>query len=127
MTKHKSIVYHTRDYNNASVKLVGGTFGGSIDMDTIERLSRLFIVEITDSGTPVWVDKDGRRCWLYITVDPERTEKGRAALDTYRKERARREAEQMELERRQEEAIASIVDRIGYHEALRRLSQKESK
>ncbi len=83
---HKSIGYHTRSRVDNSIKFTGGSFGGEFDQLTINRLTRAhFKVIVKGSGTPVFVDRNGRECWLYVTVDPGTTEVGKEALAEYKK------------------------------------------
>jgi hypothetical protein len=77
----KSICYTTRSDSNNSTKIVGGSFGGSIDQETVERLvNSQFSVMIKPSGRAVFVDDKGREVSLQITIDPMSTEKGKQAF-----------------------------------------------
>lgn len=83
----KKIGYHTRLENANSCKVTGGSFGGAIDQETVERLVNVhFSVRIKPSGRAVFVDKQDREVSLYITVDPLSTEKGKQALRDWRTE-----------------------------------------
>lgn len=83
---YKSIGYHTRLSNNNSVKVVGGSFGGGVDQDTIERLIKAhFKVIVKNSGRCVFVDREGREVSLYLAVDPEKTQLGQVAIKAHRK------------------------------------------
>ena len=74
----KNIGYHTRLYTDNTRKIVGGSFGGQIDAETVERLVNLhFEVFVKPSGRAVFVDQQGREVHLYLSVDPENTEKGK--------------------------------------------------
>lgn len=117
----ENIGYHTR-LINTDEKVVGGIFGGRIDQETVERLTRLFTVEILPSGTPMFVDSVGRPVRLYLTVDPGKTEKGKEAVRKWNEERLR---EQMEREAKQEEQdthLATLLSKFTYEEAVKRLS-----
>lgn len=83
---HRSIGYHTRLHSDNRVKVVGGSFGGSIDQETVERLAHLFKVVIKPSGTAVFVDKEGREVALYLSVDPASTAIGREAIKQHQKQ-----------------------------------------
>jgi hypothetical protein len=62
-----NIGYHTRLWTN-NEKIAGGSFGGQIDMDTVERLTKAFFtVEVLNGGTPVFVDRNGRVVRLYLS------------------------------------------------------------
>ena len=82
----ENIGYHTRSVTTGD-KIVGGSFGGRIDQETVERLTRLFTVTVTQSGTPVFVDAGGRPVRLYLTVDPGKTEKGKVAVRQWQEQR----------------------------------------
>lgn len=117
----ENIGYHTRSVNNDE-KVIGGSFGGRIDQETVERLTRFFTVTVMPSGTPVFVDDRGRRVRLYLTVDPGKTEKGKAALEAWRKEEEAKEAAAEKLAEAQDEHLAHLLSRLTYEEAVRRLS-----
>lgn len=117
----ENIGYHTRLYVDHTVKIVGGSFGGRIDQETVERLTRLFEVTVKPSGTPVFVDREGREVRLYLTVDAAKTEKGKAALKVWREEEQRLEAiAEAQFEREQEELQAAMRG-LTHEEVLRRL------
>jgi len=107
----KNIGYHTRLYSDNTKKIVGGSFGGSIDQQTVERLVKShFTVVVKPSGTAVFVDRDGREVRLYFSIDACATEKGREALVVYRKEKEKldRLAEESEIER--ERVLRELTD-----------------
>lgn len=84
---NKNIGYHTRLDNANSCKVTGGSFGGAVDQETVERLvNHHFSVRIKPSGRAVFVDKQDREVSLYITVDPLSTEKGKQALKEHKTE-----------------------------------------
>ena len=112
MITRKNIGYHTRLYSDNTVKVVGGSFGGRIDMETVERLTRLFTVIVKPSGTAVFVDKNGREVRLYLSVDPDTTEIGKQALKDYRLEKERRDNE----EREEREELMSQIDDMSSDE-----------
>lgn len=119
----KNICYHTRLHSNQNVKTTGGTFGGSIDQETVERLTRLFSVRVKPSGHVVFVDRDDREVSLYISVDAADTEKGKAALKEWRAERARVQALQEATYAAQVEIVEGLIDSLGYDEVIRRLGR----
>jgi len=117
----KNIGYHTRLYGNNSVKVTGGSFGGSVDAETVERISRLFTVTVKPSGRAVFVDHNGREVSLYFSIDPETTTKGKEAIAAWRKERSRIEEERKEQEEELSSELESLVDAIGIDAAIRKL------
>lgn len=104
-----NIGYHTRLIGNNSVKIAGGSFGGSLEIDTANRLVNAhFDVIVKNSGRPVFVDKEGREVSLYITVDPSETEKGKAALYNWRSEQNKRIREDEEKVSQIEEILSTM-------------------
>lgn len=103
---HKSIGYHTRSYLDTTKKLTGGSFGGEHDAETIQRLARnLFTCRVTPSGSVVFVDREGRDVWLYVTVDAAKTDMGREALAADRKQRE-------EADRQAQDTRAQLLDTL---------------
>lgn len=123
----ENIGYHTRAYLDHTRKLVGGSFGGSVSMETVNRLTRLFTVTVKPSGRCVFVDREGRECTLYITVDADKTDIGKAAIARWRVEQAA-EAERAERQREREaEELATAMAGLSHEEILARLlNPKES-
>lgn len=116
----KNIGYHTRLDSNNTVKVCGGSFGGSFDWETVERLVKAhFTVKIQPSGRAVFVDKEGRAVSLYFSVDPDMTLAGKAALAEDRK--AREEAQRIEDEKQGQ--IDELMSGLSNDEIIRRLTQ----
>ncbi|QGH45024.1 hypothetical protein [Bacteriophage Phobos] len=117
-----NIGYHTRSDGNNTVKLTGGSFGGAVDQATIERLVRAhFTVRVKPSGRAVFVDREGRDVSLYLTVDPDSTEAGKAAL---RADRLRRETvERQEHERRRD--VLDALDDMSTEELAELLALRQ--
>lgn len=115
---HKSIGYHTRKSGQDSVKLTGGSFGGAVDMETVNRLVKShFTVKVKNSGHAVFVDREGREVSVYITVDASSTDAGKAALVEYRKEVEARQVVEQEKERR----VQELIDSMSSDEVIKRL------
>lgn len=115
-----NIGYHTRLRSDDTVKLVGGSFGGAVDQETIERLTKVFFtVKILPSGTPVFVDREGREVHLYITVDPGKTEQGKVALAKYR------QAQEVlkKIEEEKQDQIQDLIESMDPDEVIRRLTE----
>ncbi len=116
----KNIGYHTRLDSNNTVKVVGGSFGGSFDWETVERLVKAhFTVKIQPSGRAVFVDREGRAVSLYVSVDPDQTEAGKLALAEDRK--AREEAQRVEEDKQAQ--IDELMSNFTQDELIRRLSE----
>lgn len=115
----KSICYHTRGAMTGD-KVMGGSFTGAFDMDTVNRLIRYhkYQVVIEPSGSPVFVDVKGRKVNIYFSVDPRQTEAGKAALDQDRQTRLVAQALQEEKER----AVDELIANMSIDELLKRLS-----
>lgn len=117
------IGYHTRLYSDNTCKVSGGSFGGAMGGDTIERLvNNGYTVTIKPSGVPVFVDIKGREVMLYVTIDAGECSKGRAAIEKHSLEqRAAREARR-EKDEREQAAIESLMAGLTYDEIISRLS-----
>lgn len=117
---HKNIGYHTRLHLQNTVKVCGGSFGGSLDAETANRLVNAhFTVDITPSGRPVFVDRDGKKVSLYISVDPESTEAGQLALKTYR---AAKHA-QAEADEEKAQQLRDVLGSMTVEDALAALAK----
>ena len=116
-----NIGYHTRLYKDNTVKVTGGSFGGSIDGDTVERLSGLFEVKVLQSGTPVFVDREGREVRLYLSVDPQMTNKGALALHNYHIEQSRLEREREQQAEQEQNEVDSLMADLTHEEIVKRL------
>lgn len=116
-----NIGYHTRLYSNNAVKVVGGSFGGQIDMETVERLVKAhFSVKIKPSGSGVFVDKEGREVSLYLSVDPLKTTTGKAAKTEY----CKRKVAEYEAEAAKEREIEELMLSLSADEILEKLRSK---
>ena len=117
----RNIGYHTRAWADGT-KVCGGSFGGDINHETVERLVKAhFKVTVKPSGTPVFVDRMGREVHLYITVDPRVTRVGMEALCEWRAvRRAVLLQEQAETEEKARE-IEELLDALSHEEIVRRL------
>ena len=103
------IGYHTRADADNTKKLVGGSFEGQIDAETVERIVQAhFTVTVKPSGRAVFVDRLGREVALYLTVDPSNTVAGRAALADHRRTQEQRQREEDAKRQRAQDAIDSM-------------------
>ena len=117
----KNIGYHTR-HPATGEKISGGSFGGQIDQETVERLVRAhFTVEVLVSGRPTFVDREGRRVRLYLSVDPETTEIGQEELRAYRQHQEELERADRQTEEGKQRRIDELLDVMSSEEVLRRL------
>ena len=119
MKMHKSICYHTRGAMTGN-KVMGGSFGGAFDLETVNRLIRYhkYTVVVKPSGNPVFVDVAGREVHIYFSVDPRMTDAGKEALDADRQKRLAAQVQEEAKERRVNELIANM----STEELLERLS-----
>lgn len=107
---YRNIGYHTRLDSNNTVKVVGGSFGGSIDQETIERLVKAhFKVIVKNSGFCVFVDREGREVNLYLSVDPENTQIGQEAIKAYKKLKHLEEQKELDKMQTVEEIMSSMT------------------
>lgn len=117
-----NIGYHTRLYSDNARKIVGGSFGGAIDTETVNRLvNSHFEVVVKNSGTPVFVDKEGREVTLYLSVDAGRSEKGALAVKAWRAELAKQEADSANRHEREQDEIDSLLEGLSHEDIVRRL------
>jgi hypothetical protein len=117
-----NIGYHTRLYSDNTRKVVGGSFGGSIDIETVNRLVKShFSVVVKNSGTPVFVDKEGREVSLYLSVDAGKTEKGNLAMRAWLAEVAKQSVDEANRRERQQEEIDQLLEGLSHEEIVRRL------
>lgn len=120
----KNIGFHTRLDKDNTRKVVGGSFGGSFDLETVNQLvASHFEVKVKPSGSPVFVDREGREVRLYISVDADCTEKGIAAMAAWRAEREKKEREDQERHERESEEVADLMGDLSHEEIVRRLSK----
>ncbi|UNY40419.1 hypothetical protein KLEP7_gp73 [Pseudaeromonas phage vB_PpeM_ KLEP7] len=118
----RNICYHTRLHKDPKVKCCGGTFGGQVDAETIERLIKYnFDVKILPSGRLIFVDKEGRDVLLFISVDPESTSKGKNVLQEYQKQKRIEEEKQEKIEQEQNEEIEELTKGLSHEEIIKRL------
>ena len=119
----KNVGYHTRLGSNDTIKICGGSFGGSLDLETANRLinNHRYEVIVKPSGTPVFVDREGREVRLYFSVDPTMTTKGQEALSTWRKNRAREIEEDDRLAESRKEQLAEAMAGLSHDEIIRRI------
>ena len=119
----KNIGFHTRLYSDNTTKVCGGSFGGSLDLQTANRLITIhrYEVIVKPSGTPVFVDREGREVSLYFKVDPAMTTKGREVINTWRENRAREMEEAERLAELQKEELDDVMAGLTHDEIIRRL------
>lgn len=114
----KSIGYHTRLWSDHRVKTSGGSFGGCIDQDTIERLVKAhFTAVVKPSGSVVFVDRAGREVSLYVSVDASDTTIGKAALAVWQKEQDKKAEREIE----KQDEIERLLDELSSDEIMSRL------
>lgn len=119
----ENIGYHTRLQSDNTQKIVGGSFGGRIDLQTVERLVKAhFTVTVKPSGRPVFVDKQGREVSLYFTIDPQATTKGAQALKDWREQRAREFKAEQEREEKETNERENAMSNMTHDEIMRRLT-----
>ena len=120
---YKNIGYHTRLDGNNSVKIIGGSFGGSLDVETANRLVKShFTVKVKPSGRTVFVDNEGREVSLYITIDPDFTNAGIEAMNKYHIEKERLDQEREDQGQQESETIQSLMEGLTHDEIVKRLS-----
>ena len=117
-----NIGYHTRLISNNNTKVVGGSFSGAIDADTVERLTRSnFTVTVKPSGRAVFIDREGREVSLYLSVDPESTSIGALAVKNYHTEKQRADREASERRAKEKHEIEELMNDLPHAEIVKRL------
>ena len=119
---YKNIGYHTRLLEDNRVKVVGGSFGGELSLETANHLvNSQFTVVVKPSGTPVFVDSKGREVRLYISVDVEATDIGKVAMGNYRREKYLREEKEQKMMEDRESELQNVMSGMSHEEVIRRL------
>jgi hypothetical protein len=117
-----NIGYHTRLCQDNTRKITGGSFGGSLDMETANRLVTVhFTVVVKDSGRAVFVDREGREVTLYISVDAGVTTKGIEALLLWRAERRKKQEEERKRLEEEGNEVETLMSHLTHEEIVRRL------
>lgn len=118
----KNIVYHTRLYTDNSQKIVGGSFGGEVNQDTVERLVKShFKVVIKNSGAACFIDSNGREVSLYISVDPLKTEIGKLASAAKFKEDSIRLQKEKDIQDKLDIQLENIMESMTTEEVIAKL------
>lgn len=118
----KNIGWHTRLYKDPKVKCCGGSFGGDIGLETVERLVKFhFEVSMLPSGRPVFVDKEGREVLLYFTIDPASTSKGKEVFREYLNQKRIEEEKREKIEQEQKEELEELMRGLSHQEIVNRL------
>ena len=121
------IGYHTRLFSDNTRKIVGGSFKGDVNLETVNRLvNSQFTVIVKASGTPVFVDIAGREVRLYISVDAISTTKGAEAHKLWIIERDRLQVEKEKLFQEQEDELNTLMRGLTHEEIVNRLKNKDS-
>lgn len=110
----KTTCYHARGQND--VKTVGGTLKYATLDDGAKFVESCFDVMVLPSGR-VSFAQNGKPVFVYLSVDPAQTEKGRAAIAADSAQRAARHAE---IKARETE-LQDLIDSIGVDAALSKL------
>lgn len=122
----RNIGYHTRLIRDNTVKVCGGSFGGTLDYETVNRLVKShFTVTVKPSGHTVFVDREGREVSLYLSVDAELTAKGMEAKKAWLIEKRLQEAAEEKLRENQTEELDSLMSGLTHEEIIRRLKKGE--
>lgn len=109
----KATTYHIRSMDGT--KLVGGTIGMGMPIDlnaAADRLLEEVELGITNSGRVTFM-KDGRPVYVYLSVDPGETAKGKALLRAHNEAMAIRQAEAEAKEAARSEQLQSMIDSLG--------------
>lgn len=116
-----TIGYHTRLWQDNTVKISGGSFGGRFNMETVEQLVKTFFTVVVKRGGAVFLDRHGREVTLYVSVDAGKTTAGIAALKEWHKEQSRREQEAQKRAEAQEAEVSDLMAGLTHEEIVQRL------
>lgn len=117
--EYSNISYHTRLHSDNSKKIIGGSFGGNCDIDTINRLVNAhFNINIKNSGIAVFVDKELQEVDLYIKITPTMSDKGKQLIKNHYKELQK-------IENDKKKKLQSLLDCMDDDELLERLQAKD--
>jgi len=120
-----NIGYHTRLDRDNRVKVIGGSFGGTLCIDTANRLVNAhFEVKIKPSGRAVFVDREGREVSLYMSINPDMTIKGQKVIKAYQEDNYRKEQENLRNKEDNEDTIQELMQGLTYEEIISKLSSK---
>lgn len=118
-----NIGYHTRLASDNTIKIVGGSFGGAIDMDTINRLVSSKFTIAFKSRRPYFADSAGREVTLYISVDVCATTKGQEAIKAEHIEHEKLCAAAKIVTEKQQQQIEDLMDSLTHEEIIKRLTR----
>lgn len=118
----KATCYHLR--NMQGQKVVGGTFAQGM---SLEEAAHWLVdgaeLTVTNSGQVHFL-YGKQPVWVYLSVDPLQTEKGRLALKAWRDEERNHLDREAELNRDLERELEDLVDEVGLYEVVRLLREK---
>lgn len=119
----KATSYHIRD--ETGLKVVGGTRlsirGGTLDLNgAAAELTDELDVAVLNSGRVSFM-RNGQPVWLYLSVDPAETDKGKAALIADSNARAAAERERRALEAAQNVELFRLICDVGAEAAIAHL------
>lgn len=111
--------YHIR--NSKGEKILGGTIGMSNGIDlnlAADRIVKEHDMIVTNSGR-VSFAKNGAEVFIYLSVDPSETDKGKKILKEWHAERAKKlkEEEEERLDKQSEE-LNEALEGIGIEKAI---------
>lgn len=116
--------YHLR--NMQGQKVVGGTLPRNMSLeDAANWLVEGAELTVTNSGQVHFL-YGKQPVWVYLSVDPLQTEKGRLALKAWRDEERNRLDREAELNRDHERELEDLVDEIGLDEVIRLLKERRN-
>ena len=116
-----NIGYHTRLASDNTRKIVGGSFDGAIDMDTVNRLVSSQFTIAFKNRHPYFVDSAGRQVTLYISVDVRATTKGQEAIKAERAEREKEYSAARVITEKQQQEIEELMNSLSNEEIIKRL------
>jgi hypothetical protein len=107
-----------------TIKLCGGMFHAESWEDATERAAAGYSVHVRPGGGADWIDKDGKRASLYLSVLPERTKRGRTLIEAEHKRQAIEREKEQTRRAALNEQLEQLIHSIGIEQAIARLGNK---
>lgn len=123
----KATCYHMR--NMIGVKVLGGSLSmaHAIDLNTAAaKLTAELQIVVLPSGRLSYA-KDGTAVWVYLSLDPSETDKGKAVLRAHIEARDAADRKERDLAEAQDEAVNDAVAELGADKVIEILKQATKK
>ncbi len=114
------VSYQTRLYGDDNYKVIGGSFDGAINLETVNQfVNSRFSIVVKKNGKPVFVDSKGREVTFYLSVDPSTSEKGAKAIKDSRAELAKQAKEAENRRKLEQDEIDKLLSCLSHDDIVR--------